>query len=299
MKRSVSDRRALRFGVREFAYDWHQPIVISPPGKPALEFVDGAATQTVTFDRQHARHVRIQAGQRATGWGISMFSLSVADGTGPDLALRRDATASSSENDGNGPGRAVDGDAATRWASQAEDNQWIQVDLGSAVDFDRATIVWEQAYALDYRVQVSTDGDSWSNVTSVSNDTPLGSRATQVETFASQTAQHLRIQTGARVTSWGVSMWALSVQRQAEPDVDLALRRTATASSSDSDSNGPDRAVDGNPGPGGRRSSRTTSGSRSTSALRSASTRSPSSGSRRTPATSSSRSRTTASGGPT
>ncbi|MEU8329325.1 discoidin domain-containing protein [Micromonospora sp. NPDC048839] len=247
VKRAVSDRRQLRFGIREFAYDWHQPIVISPPGKPALEFVDGAATQTVTFDRQHARHVRIQAGQRATGWGISMFALSVADGTGPDLALRRDATASSSENEGNGPGKAVDGDAATRWASQAEDNQWIQVDLGAAVDFDRVTIVWEQAYALDYRVQVSTDGDAWNDVTSVSNDTPLGSRATQVETFASQTAQHLRIQTGARVTSWGVSMWALSVQRQAEPDNDLALRKTATASSSDSDSTGPDRVVDGNP----------------------------------------------------
>lgn len=247
VKRSVSDRRALRFGVREFAYDWHQPIVVSPPGKPALEFVDGAAAQTVTFARQHARHVRIQAGQRATGWGISMFALSVADGTGPDLALRRDATASSSEDDSNGPGRAVDGDVTTRWASQAEDDQWIQVDLGAAVDFDRVTIVWEQAYALDYRVQVSADGGAWSDVTSVSNDTPLGSRATQVETFASQTAQHLRIQTGARVTSWGVSMWALSVQRQAEPDVDLALRRAATASSSDSDSNGPDRAVDGNP----------------------------------------------------
>ncbi|MGQ5261083.1 discoidin domain-containing protein [Micromonospora sp. ZYX-F-536] len=247
VRRSVSDQRKLRFGVREFGYDWHQPVVISPPAAPALEFVDGAATQTVTFDRQHARHVRIQAGQRATGWGISMFSLSVADGTGPDLALHRDATASSAENDTNVAGRAVDGDRATRWASRSEDNQWIAVDLGAAVDFDRVTIVWEQAYALDYRVQVSADGDSWTDVTSVSNETPLGSRATQVETFPTRTAQHLRIQTGARVTSWGVSMWALSVQRQAEPDVDLALGATATASSSDSDSNGPDRAVDGNP----------------------------------------------------
>ncbi|WP_410813727.1 discoidin domain-containing protein [Micromonospora sp. 067-2] len=247
VKRSVSDRRELRFGVRQFAYDWHQPIVISPPGKPPLDFVDGAATQTVPFDRQHARYVRIQTGQRATGWGISMFSLSVADGTGADLARGRDATASSSENDSNGPGRVVDGDGKTRWASAAEDNQWIQVDLGAAADFDRVTIVWEQAYALDYRVQVSTDGGSWADVTSVSNDTPLGSRATQVETFASQTARYLRIQTGARVTSWGVSMWALSVQRQAEPGVDLALHATATASSSDGDSNGPDRAVDGNP----------------------------------------------------
>ncbi|MFD0787866.1 hypothetical protein ACFQZ8_28500, partial [Micromonospora azadirachtae] len=63
--RKVSDRRGVRFGVREFGYDWHQPIQISPAATPPLDFVDGAATQTVTFDRQHARHVRIQAGRRA------------------------------------------------------------------------------------------------------------------------------------------------------------------------------------------------------------------------------------------
>ncbi|MGK5741031.1 discoidin domain-containing protein [Micromonospora sp. URMC 103] len=245
--REVSDRRGVRFGVRQFGYDWHQPIQISPPGTPPLEFVGGAATQTVTFARQHARHVRIQTGQRATGWGVSMWSLSVADGDGPDLARGRTATALSAENDTNVAGNAVDGDPTTRWASAYEDDQWIQVDLGAAVDFDRVTIVWEQAYALDYRVQVSPDGDAWTDVASVSNETPLGNRATQVETFPAQTAQHVRIQAGARATSWGVSMWTLSVQRQAEPDVDLALHALATASSADGDGNGPERAVDGNP----------------------------------------------------
>ncbi|WBB67874.1 discoidin domain-containing protein [Micromonospora sp. WMMD812] len=243
----ISDRRGVRFGIREFGYDWHQPIQISPPGTPPLEFVGGAATQTVTFDRRRARHVRIQGGQRATGWGISMWSLSVADGDGADLARGRTASASSAENDSNVAGNVVDGDPGTRWASKYEDDQWIQVDLGAAVDFDRVTVVWEQAYALDYRVQVSDDGDTWTDVTSVSNETPLGSRATQVETFPAQTARHLRIQAGTRATSWGVSMWTLSVRRQAQPDVDLALHATATASSSDGDSNGPDRAVDGNP----------------------------------------------------
>ncbi|MEO3817940.1 discoidin domain-containing protein [Plantactinospora sp. B24E8] len=244
----LSDRREVRFGIREFGYDWHQPVLVSPPGTPPLEFVDGAATQTVTFARQHAQYVRIQAGQRATDWGVSMWSLSVADGDGgADLARGRTATASSSEHDGNGPGNAVDGDPGTRWASKYEDNQWIQVDLDEPTAFDQVTIVWEQAYALDYRVQVSADGDDWTDVTAVSNETPLGNRATQVETFPSQTARYLRIQAGTRATSWGVSMWTLSVGRQAEPDLDLARGRTATASSADSDSTGPERAVDGNP----------------------------------------------------
>ncbi|TYC03390.1 glycoside hydrolase [Micromonospora sp. WP24] len=245
--RKVSDRRGIRFGVREFGYDWHQPIQISPPGTPPLDFVDGAATQIVTFDRRHARHVRIQAGQRATGWGVSMWSLSVADGDGPDLARGKSATDSGAENDTNVAANAVDGDPTTRWASKYEDDQYLQVDLGEAVDFDRVTIVWEQAYALDYRVQVSTDGESFTDVKSVSNETPLGSRATQVETFPAQTAQHLRIQAGTRATSWGVSVWTLSVGRQADPETDLALRAPASASSADSDSTGPERAVDGNP----------------------------------------------------
>ncbi|WP_199716521.1 discoidin domain-containing protein [Micromonospora musae] len=245
--RKVSDRRGVRFGVREFGYDWHQPIQISPPGTPPLDFVDGAATQIVTFDRQHARHVRIQAGQRATGWGVSMWSLSVADGDGPDLARGKSATDSGAENDTNVAANAVDGDPTSRWASKYEDDQYLQVDLGEAVDFDRVTIVWEQAYALDYRVQVSADGESFTDVKSVSNETPLGSRATQVETFPEQAAQHLRIQAGTRATSWGVSMWTLSVGRQADPETDLALRAAASASSADSDSTGPERAVDGNP----------------------------------------------------
>jgi F5/8 type C domain/Exo-beta-D-glucosaminidase Ig-fold domain/Glycosyl hydrolases family 2 len=240
----VSDERTSTFGIRQFGYDWHQPVVISPAGKPPLEFDGDRATQTVTFDRQHKRYVRIQGGQRATQWGISMYTLAVTDGDGgADLALHKTATASS--DDGSPAANAVDGDPGTRWSSAYSDDQWIQADLGAAADFDRVTIVWEQAYALDYRVQVSDDGGAWTDVQAVSNDTPLGDRYAQVETFAAQTARYLRIQAGGRVTQWGVSMWTLSVQRQADPSVDLALHRTATASGDDG--NPASNAVDGNP----------------------------------------------------
>jgi len=241
----VSDRRTTRFGIREFGYDWDQPIVVSPPGKPPLTFVNDAATQTVTFARQHARYVRIQAGQRATGWGVSMWTLSVADGDGPDLALHRTATASTTDGDSDAAANATDGDAGTRWSSSFADDQWIQVDLGAAADFDRVTIVWEQAYALTYTVQVSVDGQTFGDVQAVSNDTPIGDTALQKVDVGTQTARYVRIQGGKRVTSWGISMWTLSVLDAA--GTDLALHRTATASSVDSDSNGPGNAVDGNP----------------------------------------------------
>jgi len=179
---------------------------------------------------------------------VSMWRLSVLDSAAPatDLAAGRTATASSVDSDANGPGNAVDGLDTTRWSSGYQDNQWIQVDLGSTVDFDRVAIVWEQAFALDYVVQVSGDGAAWSAVTSVDNDTPIGDTATQTVTFPAQTKRFVRIQSGARATTWGVSMWTLSVA-DSTSGTDLAAGRTATASSVDSDSNGPGNAVDGNP----------------------------------------------------
>lgn len=246
---SVSDRRTVRFGIREFGYSYDQPIVVAPPGKPPLNFTGDTAPQSVTFTRRQARYVRIQAGQRATGWGVSMWTLSVLDSANPstDLALNRTATASSQDNDSDGPQNAVDGNAGTRWSSAYEDDQWIQVDLGSSASFDTVDILWEQAYALDYKVQTSDDGATWDDAQSVSNATPLGDYADQTESFAPQTARYLRIQCGGRATQWGDSMWTLSVFDSANPGTDLALNKTATASSVDSDSNGPGNAVDGNP----------------------------------------------------
>ena len=237
----TSDRRTTRFGIREFGYDWDQPIVVSPPGKPPLDFENDVATQTVTFDPQHARYVRILAGHRATGWGVSMWTLSVADGDGPDLGLHK--AAKSSSDDGNAAGNVTDGDAGTRWSSAYEDDQWIRVDLGAAQEFDRVTILWEQAYALDFVVQVSDDDNAWTDLKSVSNDTPIGDTATQTVDIAQQTARYVRIQGGKRVTSWGISMWTLSMLDSA--GTDLALHTSATASSDDG--NPPGNAVDGNP----------------------------------------------------
>ncbi|MYV56806.1 discoidin domain-containing protein, partial [Streptomyces sp. SID3212] len=47
--------------------------------------------------------------------------------------------------------------------------QWIQVDLGSSVSFDRVVVVWEAAYPKTYTIQVSDNGDTWTDITSVDN----------------------------------------------------------------------------------------------------------------------------------
>jgi hypothetical protein len=160
---ATSDHRTVRFGIRQFDYSYDLPIVI--------DAATDSAEQTVDIPSQQSRYVRVQCGKRATGWGDSLWTLSVLDSASPgtDLALNATATASSVDDPGNGPENAVDGDDKTRWSSAYEDNQWIQLDLKAAATFDRIVLLWEQAYAMNFTIQVSDDGTTWTDVKDVSN----------------------------------------------------------------------------------------------------------------------------------
>ena len=227
-----SDRRTTRFGIRQFGYEYETPL---PFGGGSDSY-----TQSVDLGSTTARYLRIRCLTRATQWGSSLWGLSVFDGSSAtDLALGAAATASSTDEPGNKPDNVTDGDPATRWSSSFEDDQWIQVDLGSAVSFDRVDLLWEQAYAKTYVVQVSDDGSRWTDAEAVDNSAVplpfLGADASlQSEDFPARTARYVRISGGARATSWGTSLWSLSVIDSASPGTDLALHRTATASSEDS-----------------------------------------------------------------
>jgi hypothetical protein len=171
-----SDRRTRRFGLRQV--DYELPSF-------TIDAATDRGTQVVNFPLQQARYLRIQCGQRATGFGDSMWSLSVFNTASPgtDLALQKTATASSVDNSSDEPGNAVDGNPSTRWSSAYEDNQWIQVDLGSVAAFDQVVIVWEQAYALNFVIEVSDDGATWTDAETVSNATPLQIKVNGVPIF--------------------------------------------------------------------------------------------------------------------
>ncbi|MFI9726168.1 discoidin domain-containing protein [Streptomyces sp. NPDC052092] len=240
-----SDRRTTKFGIRQFGYEYDVPLPFTASGD--------ACTQTVTFERQQARYVRVRCLTRATSWGSSLWSLSVGDSARPgiDLALHAAVEASSTDQDDHGPANATDGDDTTRWSSKFEDDQWIRVDLGSVQSFDRVDLTWEQAYAKTFVVQVSADDSDWTDVTSVDNGAvPLpftgGNASLQIKDFERTTARHVRLQCGLRNTSWGNSLWSLSVVDTDDPGTDLALRRTATASTEEHD-NPASHATDGDP----------------------------------------------------
>ncbi|MEU4154193.1 discoidin domain-containing protein [Streptomyces sp. NPDC026659] len=243
-----SDRRTARFGIRQFGYEY---------GALPMTFrrSSDVFTQTVNFARQKARYVRLLCHTRATQWGSSIWNLSVLDSSAPgnDLALGRKATASSVDDPSHGAANVTDGDGDTRWSSSFDDGQWVQVDLGSPVSFDRIAVDWEQAYARTYTVQVSGDGSAWTDVRDVDNAAaPLpfhtpGPASMQNVEFDAVTARHLRVLCRTRATSWGFSMWELAVVDSARPGTNLALRKPATAST-EGEGTVAGNAVDGDAG---------------------------------------------------
>jgi hypothetical protein len=125
-----------------------------------------------------------------------------------NLAYARPASASSTQLfSSNTPGRAVDGDDGTRWASNWTDNQQLTVDLGTATPVGRVILHWESAYGRAYRIDVSTTGSSWTTVYATS----AGDGGTDVVTFPATTARYVRMQGVARGTGYGYSLWELEV----------------------------------------------------------------------------------------
>ncbi|MCB2378518.1 Ig-like domain-containing protein [Hymenobacter sp. BT635] len=135
-------------------------------------------------------------------------SITVNGGTsGTNLALNKPTTTSSTENTATGGTLAVDGNAATRWASAFADPQWIYVDLGARYNVSRVKLSWEAAYGKDYLVQVSNDAAAWTTVKTVTGNTTL----TNDHTGLSGAGRYVRIYGTARGTTYGYSLYELEV----------------------------------------------------------------------------------------
>jgi hypothetical protein len=110
-----------------------------------------------------------------------------------------------------GPGpyparNAVDGDPTTRWSSEWSDPQWITVDLGSESEISRVKLSWEKAFARAYRIEVSTDGDTFVPVKEITN----GDGDTD-EFDVQASGRYLRVTGTERATKYGYSLWELEV----------------------------------------------------------------------------------------
>ncbi len=120
----------------------------------------------------------------------------------PNLALKKPATASNSEQ-GNPPENAVDGDADTRWCNNdAATGAWWKVDLGKEQSLGGCEITWEHdSTVYKFVIEGSADGKSWTLL----NDQRGSTEASQVQKFAlaGDSVRYVRITvTGLEENSW-------------------------------------------------------------------------------------------------
>ncbi|MET8161600.1 discoidin domain-containing protein [Sphaerisporangium sp. NPDC005289] len=122
------------------------------------------------------------------------------------LSQGRPVTASSAENAGTPATAAVDGDTGTRWSSAFSDPQWIQVDLGATATISQVVLRWEAAYGKAFKIQVSGDAASWTDVYSTTTSTG-GTQTLAV----SGSGRYVRMYGTARATGYGYSLWEFQV----------------------------------------------------------------------------------------
>jgi len=168
---------------------------------------DGGIDDITLSTPASGRYVRMLGTQRATTYGYSLYELEVYGASVPNLALGKTAAASTTYT-GFPASNVTDGNASTRWASQASDGQWIYVDLGSVYTINQVVLRWEAAYGRGYQLQVSGDASTWSDVYS----TTTGDGGADAVTLSTPAAgRYVRMLGTQRATTYGYSLYELEV----------------------------------------------------------------------------------------
>ncbi|MCX4823121.1 beta-N-acetylglucosaminidase domain-containing protein [Streptomyces sp. NBC_01142] len=133
---------------------------------------------------------------------------------GPDLARTVGAKASSSgdETPDFPAAAAIDTDTGTRWSSPVDDGAWWQLELARPTRVGQVVLHWQDAYARQYRIQVSADGRTWRTAATV-RDGKGGREAVRMD---AKDARFIRVQGEARATEYGYSLWSVEAYAVAE-----------------------------------------------------------------------------------
>ena len=192
----------------------------------------------VMFDETlEARYIKIHSYSSRTKYGINIWELDVLgevkDIQEPDveeeinIALNKTSKASSEyldTKDGNKvyySSLAFDGNydkvdsKQSRWTSNRKTNdEWIYVDLENTYNISKIILDWEEACGKDYDLQVSLDGETWTTITEVrDNSAPKGSKHNVREYLYDQDvyARYVRMQGIKPAGDYGYSLWEFEV----------------------------------------------------------------------------------------
>ncbi len=190
-------------------------------------------TEIIAFTPRPVRYVKLDLRERATQWGFSLWEVSFNPWELCQRSWGMQATASSGQGGALGAENAIDGDSTTRWSSAFTDDEWWQVEFPRPIELSGLRILWETAFAENYEIQVSDDGESWRTIYTVKE----GDGGPDFVFFTPVETRFLRIHCTQRGTGWGNSIWDVRFFTGAE-------RLQAAATSSESGSS-PELAVDG------------------------------------------------------
>ena len=204
------------------------PIYTQDNGSGGIETID------LSEEDIQARSVRM-CGLAASGtYGYSLYEFEIygTEIVAENVALNKplDAYKASSESvvDGSQPlldrsaYRAFDASGETRWSSNPNDDEWIQVDLGAPYTIDRIVLNWEDSYASKYEIQVadSIAGPFRKVYEETSGDKGKGAHADEIVFKPAVTGQVVRMQGVEKAAQWGYSLYEFEVYGKAVP-VDL------------------------------------------------------------------------------
>ena len=172
---------------------------------------------TLSFDGGKAT-IAVDGGINYTGTYTleSASSLTIPDesaGSSENIAIGATATSNSVEpNTTYTPELAIDGDPATRFASQYADPEWWMIDFGEVKKVGAAILYFEAAYSTEFYFEVSTDGENWTEVARVTDNSTSGADVPVEVRFDGQhDAQFVRYTGVSRGTTYGHSFWELEL----------------------------------------------------------------------------------------
>lgn len=112
----------------------------------------------------------------------------------------------------------TDGKDDTRWAAVKAPNEWIYVDLGSKQQVGGVRINWEASFGKKFKIQVSDDAKTWTEVYAEDE----GRSGIDVITFPEVGARYVRM-LGIELGWWfGYSLWSFDVLGGTKPSEGLS-----------------------------------------------------------------------------
>ena len=136
---------------------------------------------------------------------LSLFAASLALAADVQLPPRSEwrATASSPAHGGMTPAMVIDGNPSTKWDGNFTPGNWLQVDMGGEARIGGVILQWDEAYAPQYKIQYSVDGQHWQTAYETSDS----DGGVDYTLFPSVRARYLRLVSPPTSANGGVSLF--------------------------------------------------------------------------------------------